>query len=239
MASKNIFSALFLAKEGFAFESTRKIFEEFGIELRQAHSAAELDEWVRRRRVDLVVCDYDVPGVEQLECLQANTRWRGIAMLIVRGGQVREIRGKRVHFTVAKPFTADVLARSVRAAYTTMAKQRFTAYRHPLVLKPLAGTLHYRGWHRALAHTSIANLSQTGLCLAGPEPLPQGAVINLNFILPESDDLVHVMGTVIWSDASGKSGVRFNRLPAQEERRLQERLKARFPWNVELLFPPG
>jgi CheY-like chemotaxis protein len=237
MPSKNFFSALFLTRDDSRLEPTRKIFEEFGIELHATQSLAEVDQWVRSHRVDLVLCDCDVHGAFQLECLQPNARWRGIAMVILRGHQARELRGKRVHFMVAKPFTADVLARSVKAAYTTMAMQRFATYRHPLALKPLAGTLYYRGYQRALPHTSISNLSQTGLCLSGPEPLPQGALVTLNFLLPESDEPLYVIGTVIWSDVSGRSGVRFNRLPAQQEKRLKESLKPRVPWNADLLLP--
>ena len=238
MASKNLFSGILLAKDPFALDGIRKLFAEYGVELHRAQAAAEVDEWVRGRRLDLALCDYDVPGAPDLECLQANTKWRGISMVLVSGRQARYMRGKRIHFTVAKPFNLDVLAKGVRASYTSMATYRFAAYRHTLALKPLAGTLQHRGLQRALSHTSIANLSQTGLCLAGPEPLPQGGTVSVNFSLPESEDLLHLIGTIIWSDASGKSGVRFNRVSADQQKRLQQSLKARMPGNLSFLAPP-
>jgi hypothetical protein len=238
MADKNFFSGIFLAKDPFALDGIRKLFAEYAIELHRAQTASEVDQWIRGRRLDLVLCDYDAPGAPELACLQANTRWRGISMVLVGGQQIRHTRGKRIHFTVAKPFNLDVLAKGLKASYTTMASYRFAAYRHTLALKPLAGTLQYRGLQRALSHTSIANLSQTGLCLAGPEPLPQGGTVSVNFSLPETDELLHVIGTIIWSDASGKSGVRFNRVSADQQKRLQQSLKARLPWNVDYLFPP-
>lgn len=236
MASHSLFSALFLSRAPLALEGIRKVFEEYGVQLHRAQSAAEVDQWVRGRRLDLILCDYDAPGADQLACLQTDTRWRGISMVIVGAQQARDIRSKRVHFTVAKPFSPDLLAKGLRASYTAMARQRFAAFRHALALKPLAGTLEYRGFQRALSYTSIANLSQTGLCLTGPEPLPQGGVVSVNFALPGSDEMMHLIGTIIWSDA-GKSGVRFNRISRQQQRKLQASLKTRMPWNVDSLLP--
>jgi len=237
MAVSRLFSALFLTKSPLALDGIRKLFEEYGVQLHRAQTAAEVDQWVRGRRLDLILCDYDAPGAAQLACLQPDTRWRGISMVIVGGQQTRDIKGKRVHFTVAKPFSPDLLAKGLRASYTAMARQRFAAFRHTLALKPLAGTLEYRGFQRALSYTSITNLSQTGLCLTGPEPLPQGGVVSVNFALPGSDEMVNVIGTIIWSDATGKSGVRFNRISSQQRKKLQESLKSRLPWNVDALLP--
>lgn len=237
MASRNVFSALFFSKSGLPLEAVRKMFEEYGVELHPASTAAEVDHWVRGRRLDLVLCDYDAPGVPQLACLQNDTRWRGISMVIVGGKQIRETKGKRIHFTVSKPLNTDLLAKGLRAAYTAMARQRFASYRHVLALRPIAGTLLYRGSQRPIAHASIANLSQTGLCLAGPEPLPQGGVVSVNFALPDTDEMLHVAGSVIWSDANGKSGIRFQHLSSQQQKQLQQRLKSRLPWNTDYLFP--
>jgi hypothetical protein len=206
--------------------------------LHHAQTVAQVEQWIRGRRLDLVLCDYDAPGAAQLSCLQANTRWRGISMVLAGRQHAQEIRGKRVHFTVPKPFSLDALAKGLRASYTTMASQRVASYRHTVAMKPLAGRLEYRGLQRPLAYSSIANLSQTGLCLTGPEPLPQGGTISVNFSLPGNDEVLHVMGTVIWSDASGNSGVQFNRISTQQQKLLRESLKSRLPWNVDSLLPP-
>lgn len=238
MAGRNLFSALFLSKDTFGLDSIRKLFENYGVELHHAQTVAQMEQWMRGRRLDLVLCDFDAPGAAELSCLQANTRWRGISMVLAGRRHTPEIRGKRVHFTVAKPFSLDALAKGLRASYTSMASQRVASYRHTMALKPLAGRLEYRGLQRALTYTSISNLSQTGLCLSGPEPLPQGGTISVNFSLPETDQTVHVVGTIIWSDASGKSGVCFNRISTQQQKLLQQSLKSRLPWNVDFLFPP-
>lgn len=236
-APRKIFSALFLSNYRCASEGIRKLFDAYGVDLLCAQTAADADQWVRGRRLDLVLCDYDAPGASDLACLQPNTKWRGISMVIVGAQHTHDLRGRRIHFTLSKPLSLDVVGRSLRASYTTMARHRLAAYRHSLALKPLAGTLEYRGRQRPLTYTSIANLSQTGLCLAGPEPLPQGGTVSVNFSLPDTDEVLNVLGTIIWSDTSGKSGVSFRRISAEQEKRLQQSLKARLPWNIDSLLP--
>jgi len=236
---RNIFTALFLSQNRFASDAVRRLFEGYGVELHCAQTAAEADQWVRGRRLDLVLCDYDAPGASQLTCLQPNTRWRGISMVMIGTQHARDLRSRRIHFTLAKPLSLDVLGRSLRASYTTMARHRFASYRHTLALKPVAGTLEHRGRQRPLTYTSISNLSQTGLCLAGPEPLPQGGTVSINFSLPDTDEILSVLGTIIWSDTSGKSGVSFRRVSAEQERRLHQSLKVRLPWNIDSLLPSG
>jgi hypothetical protein len=55
--------------------------------------------------------------------------------------------------------------------------------------------------------------------------------------LPESNQHVHVLGTVVWSSPSGRTGIKFHHISAQQQKMLQDRLKARLPWNNDLMFP--
>jgi len=60
-------------------------------------------------------------------------------------------------------------------------------------------------------------------------------LISVNFPLPETNENVHVLGTVVWSSPTGKTGIKFNHIPPQQQRLLQDRLRARLPWNTDLL----
>lgn len=238
MGPRKAFSALLLSQDSLPLEGIRKIFSEYGIELHSAAGPAEVDAWVRRRPLDLVLCDYDAPGAPELECLQPNTHWKGISMVVLRCAAAQQARGKRIHLTLGKPLSADVLARGLKAAYTSMARNRALAYRHTVALRPLAGTVLHHGWQKPLGRAVIANLSQTGLCLAGSEPLPQGGVVSVNFPLPDTDEQVHVLGKVIWSDPTGRSGVQFSGLTSSQVKQLEDRLRNRMPW-ADLWRMPG
>ncbi len=232
-AVKKVFSALLVSQDRLPLESIGKVFDELGVDLHLVRSAAEVERLLRSSRFDLMICDYDTPGISELSFLGKGTRWRGISMVIAHGSSVRHLTGKKIHFTLNKPATTDLLARGLKAAYSTMARQRLTAYRHTVALKPVAGTLLHRGSQWALGPAVISDLSQTGLCLNAPEPLPQDGLISVNFPLPESSEQVQVLGTVVWSNPSGKSGIKFNHIPAKQQKLLQDRLIARLPWNME------
>jgi CheY-like chemotaxis protein len=235
---RNFFSALLLSTEGLPLDAIRKIFEEHGVEIQTVRTAEEANHRIHGSRFDLVICDYDVPGAPQMSCLDTHSKWGGISIVVLRDARIRETRGKRIHFTVPKPFTADLLARGLKAAYTSMAKHRFATYRHAVALRPLSGTLVHHGAQSPLDQTAVLNISQTGLCLAGPAKLPPGGVINVSFALPESERRVHVAGTIVWSDTSGKTGVRFHRMPSAEQKVLQERLRARLPHDLDYILGP-
>ncbi len=230
---KKVFSALVVSQDCFPLDPIAKVFDELGVALHLVHSAAEVERLLRSSRFDLMICDYDTPGISDLSFLGKETRWRGISIVISRGTSVRHLTGKKVHFTLNKPVTTDLLARGLKAAYSTMARQRLTAYRHTVALRPFAGTLLHRGSQWALGPALISDISQTGLCLNAPEPLPQEGLISVSFPLPESSEQVQVLGTVVWSNSSGKSGIKFNHISAKQQKLLQDRLTARLPWNNE------
>ena len=122
---KKVFSALLVSEDPFPLDSLGKAFEDHGVALHLVRSAAEVEHLVRSSRFDLIVCDYDTPGIPELSCLGRETRWRGISMVIARGTSIRQLSGKKVHFTLNKPASTDLLIKGLKAAYSTMAHQRF------------------------------------------------------------------------------------------------------------------
>lgn len=235
VALKNVFSALLLSHDASSLYVAKKVFEQFGIDVSTARSGIELDELVARRRYDLVVLDTEAFGAGNVACLEPETRWSGISLLL-KGKSGVETRGKRVHLVVPKPLTPGVLARGIKAAYTSMAKNRLATYRHPVTLKLLYARLLQHGMQRPMDRTTVLNVSQTGLCLSTSEVLPPGALVIGNLPLPESNESVNISGTIVWSHPSGRTGLKFQRLSPFEQKKLQEHLNPRLPWRVDFLL---
>lgn len=143
--------------------------------------------------------------------------------------------GKRVHFTLPRPLSSGVLLSGLKAAYTNMAQQRIANYRHTVPARIISGTLLHRGWQRALHQVNVLNLSQTGLCLNATEPLPHGASLTMNLVLPENSSSVHASGSIVWSHSNGRTGVAFDRSACLEMKKLQDRLNAWLPPELEMM----
>lgn len=229
------FSALVLSQDGDTLRAINRAFDEYGLETSVAHSIGDANELLKEQRFDLAVCDYDFPGASQFTYLDPANAWRGMVFALVRQGQHSQVRGQRVHLTLLKPLTAGLIARSLRAAYTTMAHERRAAFRHPVETEASWAELIDHGEQTRLGWARVVNISRTGMCLETEELLPQHALVRVAFELPQQGGLVNVEGEIVWAKSPGQSGLRFNHLPAVSHTRLTEWLEAKLPQEFALL----
>jgi CheY-like chemotaxis protein len=231
----NVFSALLLLPDQALLSMARRVMESFGISVFAAASVLEAERIVGNTRLDLAICDFDMPCAADLSLLQASSRWRGVSIGLMPTARLDHASHKRIQIRIQKPVSGDMLVRSLKASYTNMAQQRIAAYRHNLPVKLVSGTLAHRGWQRTLQQVSVLNVSQTGLCLNASEPLPHGAAISMKLMLPESSSALHATGNVVWSHTNGRAGIVFDRSLGPEMKKLQERLKGWLPRELEIL----
>jgi PilZ domain len=234
----NLFSALVLLPEQGPGRAIARTLHDYGMQVHSAATALEAAQLFRSRRLDLVLFDSDLSWAGQLGFLEPSNPWRGVAMALTASKR-GSLRGKRVHFVLPKPVSADLLARGLKAAYTNMAQQRVATYRHSVPARLVSGTLSHRGWQRTLHQVNVVNLSQTGLCLNAAEPLPHGASLAMSLVLPESPASLHATGSVIWSHSNGRTGVAFDRSTCPEMRKLQERLNMWLPPELGMVARLG
>ncbi|HEY2496715.1 MAG TPA: PilZ domain-containing protein [Candidatus Angelobacter sp.] len=230
----NVFSALLLLSERQSI-MVKRVLQDFGMNVHSASSISEVEQIVRSTRLDLAICDFEVPRAGELALLQPSTRWRGVCVGLMPAGCLDDSNHKRIQLWVPKPVSVDMLVRSLKASYTSMAQQRIATYRHTLPVKLVSGTLNHRGWRRTLHQASILNVSQTGLCLNTTEPLPHGASVNMSLVLPEPPASIHATGKIVWSHSSGRAGVAFDRATCPEMKKLQDRLNTLLPRELELM----
>ena len=230
----NIFSALLLLPDLQSLSMTRKVFEGFGIKIQAATSVQEANQILHSTRLDLVICDFDVPRADELALLQPATHWRGVTVGLMSSARLDHSGRKRIQLRIPKPVSVDMLIRSLKASYSSMAQQRIATYRHTVPIKLVAGTLNHRGWQRALHQVNVLNVSQTGLCLNAAEPLPHGASLTMSLVMPEKAS-VHASGNVVWSHSNGRTGIAFERSSCPEMKRFQEQLNELLPGELGMV----
>ena len=225
----NVFSALLLLQDEPTLSMARRVMESFGISVFAASSVLEAERILHKTRLDLAICDFDMPCAADLSVLQASSHWRGLSIGLMPAARLDHGSHKRIQIRIPKPLSVDMLVRSLKASYTNMAQHRIAAYRHTMPVKLVSGTLAHRGWQRTLQQVNVLNVSQTGLCLNAAEPLPHGASISMNLMLPETASALHASGNVVWSHTSGRAGIVFDRQAGPEMKKLQERLNTWLP----------
>jgi hypothetical protein len=84
-------------------------------------------------------------------------------------------------------------------------------------------------------------LSEQGLALQAPEPLPPVENVPLSFVLPGTSDLVEATGKVIWAEDDGRAGMFFSGLTPTSRHHLKSWLAKRGAKSknaVRVLLPP-
>jgi CheY-like chemotaxis protein len=233
------FSALLVSNDAAAVGVTGKILNEYDVRVDVVKTAPDMAKLMQQRRYDLAVYDHDVPGATELASTHGARNRPRLAMALVRGGRVKELRGRPIHLVVQKPFTPDLFIKSIRAAYSLIVKDRRTAFRCPVQIDALSSTMVSAGVQRLLENIKLVNISQSGMCIQAGESLPKGALIVIHFLLPESKKLVRAKGSILWSDESCKAGIKFVEIPALDRQNLGDWLSLRMPLDSELAPKPG
>jgi hypothetical protein len=107
--------------------------------------------------------------------------------------------------------------------------------RHPLE------ALVYLQFGVAALPAIVLDLSEQGLALQAPEPLPPVQNVPLRFVLPGTSHLVEAIGKVIWADDDGRAGMFFSRLTPASRHHLKNWLSkrgAKAKNAVRVLLPP-
>lgn len=229
------FLALLVSSDPGSLAVTQKVLEEYGVSVKIVASAQAAEKLIKTTKFDLGIFDHDVPDALNLTAKRGTSANPQMVFAMLRSTQVNDVRGKRVHFVVQKPFTADLFARSLRAAYGTMIRERRVGFRHPVQIKPASSVLIQEYGNQSLQSSIILDLSQTGLCIQTKEILPQGATLQVDFHLPDSKELIHVTGSVMWTRASGRTGLRFTNVPMAEHKYLTAWLDSILPYEAEAI----
>jgi putative methionine-R-sulfoxide reductase with GAF domain len=72
----------------------------------------------------------------------------------------------------------------------------------------------------------ILNISENGMCIQTSSQLKTNRLLPLSLELSETGARLHVVGHVVWSEASGKTGIRFPDMSEGCRKQLQEWLEA-------------
>lgn len=153
---------------------------------------------------------------------------RCIVVAIVRDMlDVRQAFAAGVHFWIHKPASITQIERCLRAAHSSFVADRRKAHREPV---QIGASLS--GKNVPLAHATIRNIGEGGVGLrmnltARKSLVSAGDQVDLNFLLPETTQLIHGNGVVAWVNSDGDVGVQFRYIPEVERRPFEQWLTER------------
>jgi len=192
-----------------------RILENFAIDSEVCSEFGSAIDAVTHRRFDAVIVDWKgvqnpirvVSGVRR-STPNSNTT---IVAVVDESSEMKAALLAGAHFIIHKPTSFDNARRCMRAAYGTMVQQRRRSARCPVDI-PVIATVAELGRLEA----NIADISVGGLALGCSQALQINWTVSLEFLLPATNDLIHVVGKVVNTDGQGRCGIRFSFVPEEE-----------------------
>lgn len=224
--------SLLLSQDPELVRVLRPTLEELSIEVELCEKAATGANVLGSNKFDAVIVDCDdlIGGLELLKGIRSTpSNKNSVAFAVLNGNHTttKDAFGMGASFVLQKPITALNASRCFHAALNLMLKERRRYFRQPVKV-PVK--LNLDG--KVLLATST-NISEGGLAVILPAPLPKGAVPRLKFALPGSDIHIDVAAEVAWVDGKGFVGLRFQHLPKSSQTELDHWLDT----HMEREFP--
>jgi len=139
------------------------------------------------------------------------------------------------NFVFERPLSPLALARTLKAAYGLIVRERLRYFRCPSSIPAIIGQ-EDQGWIQAEA----VNISQGGVAIVTSASLKSGTKVNVQLTIPGHANQFSVESEVCWCDAKGRAGLRFLSLSQERSAELKEwlacRLEQSLPESVAMKF---
>lgn len=227
-------SAFILSANPFTVQATKRVLESHRFRVTTLEQAAAPVELCRRSRYDLAVYDEDYATANEMTVNEFPNAPHVVLKLVGRN-KVHQSPDKRFHFLMQKPFTGDLLAKTIRAAYGLVALGRRASFRRQVSITASSSRVIHESNTNHLDSVQIINVSSAGMCIETPRMLPQGARIDLSFPARELGATINVTGTVAWAHISGRAGIKLVKENSLQERAFETWLASILPGTDEFL----
>jgi response regulator RpfG family c-di-GMP phosphodiesterase len=207
--------------------STLKILvracQDLGSRLESTPSISSADHILQHRKIDGIIIDMETRGSFELveKVRKSNSNRTSLIFSCVASldeGEMAKDTG--ANFVAIKPISFNTITDLLITATPALTDERKRYFRHKLVV-PI--TISFEGnQHRALT----SNMSETGMAVRSFRMLPPGTPVEFSFELP-AGPCVKGKGEIMWADAEGRAGIKFETVTCSGSPHLMEWLDHR------------
>ena len=220
------FNALVMCREQQLIRVLKLALDELDVEPEICVSAPESMELLVQRHYSALIVDFDLPAAVQTVRLarSADAKRRPVVFTMI--GDTTHVGSAfqaGANFVLYKPLSLSQVARSLRAARGFMQADRRRAHREKLE------SILYLQFGVAALPALMLDLSETGVALQAPEPLPAIQQIPFRFVLPGTNQIVEGTGELVWADDHGRAGMLFAEMANECRDSLRSWLAKRSP----------
>ncbi len=231
-------TALLVSRDRSALLLLQATLEVLEIESMVCYSPEEAVDEVVHGDYSVVVLDFDLPHValvSRMSRIATPERKPLVGAMISFYTAVNGAAETGINFVLHKPLNVEEVTRCLNTTKKAIRSNRRSAPR-----SRMDALVHLEFDGRTLPALA-RDVSEHGLAVQGPEPLPRVANVGVRFLLPGTSHKVEGTCEVIWSDEKGCAGMFFTQLTPQSRKHLRLWLAQRRPKRenaVRVLLPP-
>jgi CheY-like chemotaxis protein len=228
-------SAFLLSTDPQSLFVAKHTLDQYSVRTTTCRTGSSALEMLKQKRFDLFVLDFDLRGIGELlssQTLNCLSQARNVIALTAASASLPDALRRRARYTLDKPLRSGAMADTLQNMYRLIFLEKRTYFRCAVRIS-VSAAYQRNCVRQPLENAVLLDLSQSGLCLNTDEVLPQGAKAFVDFQLPGTQDQIHVIGNVMWSDR-GRTGIQFSSVLADELDKLRRWLNERCPWTPEL-----
>jgi ActR/RegA family two-component response regulator len=218
--------ALLVTADEWLISLVDKATQEFGIETQTTHDAVAASDHVRRAKYDGVVLDFDTVSETPnlLEMLRNSRSNRSAVVFAVATEKELKRNASRcgANFLLDRPIDVVQVRRGLSASHGLMLRERRRYFRCAV---QVPASLCRDGAPAVEGQT--INVSNGGLGITTSIALKAGERLRVSFKLPNGVE-VRAIGSVIWEDGHGKSGISFQSINSEMQSKLESWLDSEF-----------
>src|SRR3984957_6049580 len=176
-------------------------------------------ERLAKSKVDALIVYCDLKGSVQFmrEMQRLDKRQTTVPLVIMGGAQSNQsLDSPGALFSFDKPISAEQAGRTRSAASNMILDGRLRYHRAGLEV-PVA--LGCKG--QKTVEAFLVNVSQGGMQLHSDDPVEACRPVQVSFELPGAKGPMKAQAEIAWRDKRGNMGIRFVKLEARQQRRLQ------------------
>lgn len=181
-------------------------------------------DWAREdltdSKFDAVIVDCDVTGAHGLlQMIRGSaSNARALTFAIVNGADgLHSAFELGANLALQKPLSVDRARSSLRAAYGLIMQERRRYFRHPI---DIAVRVSPSERQQYVANTM--NISEGGMAIRCDDDLPLNGLVKLTFLLPGRKHEIEARGVIVWKDARGHAGIRFEPMSVPSRQKLND-----------------
>jgi hypothetical protein len=216
----NAIRALMVTFDGSLATNFAQISREVGMETQASVSTVGIPEELSNAKYEAVLLDFDtVP--DAMPILSALRRNRSNQKAVVFAVASETAQGKMVldsgaNLLLERPVENAQIRRVLHAAYDLMVRERRRYFRCTVELPVV---LTQAGSGASFSCTSM-NMSSNGMAVRGPGRFVPGEPLEIIVPLRDPEVTIRAMGTVVWDDKHGKTGIAFQCTSSEHQKDL-------------------